>query len=54
MPGLTGWTLPARSHFYNAHRFDEANGWPGCEIVFITAYDQYAVQAFEQAWWTMS
>ena len=22
--------------------------WPGCEIVFITAYDQYAVEAFEQ------
>jgi DNA-binding LytR/AlgR family response regulator len=23
-------------------------GWRGCEIVFITAYDQYAVEAFEQ------
>jgi len=22
--------------------------WRGCEIVFITAYDQYAVEAFEQ------
>ncbi len=22
--------------------------WQGCEIVFITAYDQYAVEAFEQ------
>ena len=22
--------------------------WEGCEIVFITAYDQYAVEAFEQ------
>jgi DNA-binding LytR/AlgR family response regulator len=22
--------------------------WDGCEIVFITAYDEYAVQAFEQ------
>ena len=27
---------------------EEAGGWPGCEIVFITAYDQYAVEAFEQ------
>jgi len=27
---------------------DPANGWRGCEIVFITAYDQYAVEAFEQ------
>nr|MCU0775247.1 LytTR family DNA-binding domain-containing protein [Ideonella sp.] len=23
-------------------------GWPGCEVVFVTAYDEYAVQAFEQ------
>jgi DNA-binding LytR/AlgR family response regulator len=22
--------------------------WPGCEIVFITAYDQYAIEAFQQ------
>ncbi|MGZ5276448.1 MAG: LytR/AlgR family response regulator transcription factor, partial [Caldimonas sp.] len=22
--------------------------WRGCEIVFITAYDQYAIEAFEQ------
>jgi DNA-binding LytR/AlgR family response regulator len=27
---------------------DEHEAWPGCEIVFITAYDQYAVEAFEQ------
>ena len=33
---------------------DDANAepgarlWQGCEIVFITAYDQYAVEAFEQ------
>jgi DNA-binding LytR/AlgR family response regulator len=27
---------------------DGASGWRGCEIVFITAYDQYAVEAFEQ------
>lgn len=25
-----------------------AQPWHGCEIVFITAYDQYAVEAFEQ------
>ena len=25
-----------------------ADAWPGCEIVFITAYDQYAIEAFEQ------
>jgi DNA-binding LytR/AlgR family response regulator len=25
-----------------------AKPWRGCEIVFITAYDQYAVEAFEQ------
>ncbi|MDP9044993.1 MAG: LytTR family DNA-binding domain-containing protein [Pseudomonadota bacterium] len=27
---------------------EEANGWAGCEVVFITAYDQYAIEAFEQ------
>ena len=27
---------------------DAAGGWRGCEIVFITAYDQYAIEAFEQ------
>ena len=27
---------------------DGAPGWRGCEIVFITAYDQYAIEAFEQ------
>jgi DNA-binding LytR/AlgR family response regulator len=27
---------------------DERAPWRGCEIVFITAYDQYAVEAFEQ------
>ena len=27
---------------------DAAQAWPGCEVVFITAYDQYAVEAFEQ------
>jgi len=27
---------------------DGKKPWHGCEIVFITAYDQYAVEAFEQ------
>ena len=27
---------------------DSAKPWHGCEIVFITAYDQYAIEAFEQ------
>ena len=27
---------------------DLAGGWRGCEVVFITAYDQYAIEAFEQ------
>ncbi len=31
---------------------DTPDGWSGCEVVFITAYDQYAIEAFEQAWST--
>ena len=27
---------------------DDRRPWHGCEIVFITAYDQYAIEAFEQ------
>jgi DNA-binding LytR/AlgR family response regulator len=46
MPGLTG--VDAARQIAQLPTFDEAGGWPGCEIVFITAYDQYAVQAFEQ------
>jgi len=46
MPGLTG--VDAARQIAQLPTFDEALGWPGCEIVFITAYDQYAVQAFEQ------
>jgi DNA-binding LytR/AlgR family response regulator len=46
MPGLTG--VDAARQIAQLPTFDEAEGWPGCEIVFITAYDQYAVQAFEQ------
>lgn len=46
MPVLTG--VDAARQIAQLATYDEANGWPGCEIVFITAYDQYAVQAFEQ------
>ena len=43
MPGMTG--VDAARQIAQLPT-DEA--WPGCEIVFITAYDQYAVEAFEQ------
>ncbi len=46
MPGLTG--VDAARQIAQLPTYEEADGWPGCEIVFITAYDQYAVQAFEQ------
>jgi DNA-binding LytR/AlgR family response regulator len=46
MPGLTG--VDAARQIAQLPTSDDAQGWPGCEIVFITAYDQYAVQAFEQ------
>ena len=43
MPGMTG--VDAARQIAQLPT-DEA--WHGCEIVFITAYDQYAVEAFEQ------
>ena len=46
MPVLTG--VDAARQIAQLPTHEEAGGWPGCEIVFITAYDQYAVQAFEQ------
>jgi DNA-binding LytR/AlgR family response regulator len=46
MPGMTG--VEAARQIAQLPTDDEAGGWPGCEIVFITAYDQYAVEAFEQ------
>ncbi len=46
MPVLTG--VDAARQIAQLPTFEDAGGWPGCEIVFITAYDQYAVQAFEQ------
>jgi DNA-binding LytR/AlgR family response regulator len=51
MPGMTGVEaaraiaqLPASE----GEGGDGDDGWTGCEVVFITAYDQYAVEAFEQ------
>ncbi|MCI4429519.1 MAG: response regulator transcription factor [Burkholderiales bacterium] len=47
MPGMTG--IEAARKIAQLATGDEcADAWPGCEIVFITAYDQYAVEAFEQ------
>ena len=46
MPGLTG--LEAARAIAQLPTDDDETGWQGCEIVFITAYDQYAIDAFEQ------
>ena len=46
MPVLSG--VDAARQIAQLPTHEEADGWPGCEIVFITAYDQYAVQAFDQ------
>ena len=43
MPGMSG-VEAARE----IAQLPDDGEWPGCEIVFITAYDQYAVEAFEQ------
>jgi DNA-binding LytR/AlgR family response regulator len=45
MPGLSG--VDAARRIAQLPAGDD-DGWDGCEIVFITAYDQYAVEAFEQ------
>jgi DNA-binding LytR/AlgR family response regulator len=52
MPGMTGVEaaraiaqLPVAEDGDDA---GDAEPWHGCEIVFITAYDQYAIEAFEQ------
>jgi DNA-binding LytR/AlgR family response regulator len=47
MPGLNGVEAARRIAQLPTHE-DTDDRWPGCEIVFITAYDEYAVQAFEQ------
>ena len=47
MPGLNG--VEAARAIAQLPTFEDApDGWPGCEQVFITAYDQYAIEAFEQ------
>ena len=47
MPGMTG-IEAARAIAQLPTDDDTSDAWPGCEIVFITAYDQYAIEAFEQ------
>lgn len=49
MPGMTG-IEAARAIAQLRVEADDGieGGWRGCEIAFITAYDQYAVEAFEQ------
>ena len=52
MPGMTG--IEAARAIAQLPTADDdaapegAKPWHGCEIVFITAYDQYAIEAFEQ------
>ncbi len=56
MPGMTGIEaaraiaqLPVDDDDDAATAADaDTRPWHGCEIVFITAYDQYAIEAFQQ------
>jgi DNA-binding LytR/AlgR family response regulator len=48
MPGMTGVEAARAIAQLPTDDDDAADGWHGCEIVFITAYDQYAIEAFEQ------
>lgn len=49
MPGLSGVDAARRiAQLPPADDDDEAEEWSLPEIVFITAYDQYAIEAFEQ------
>jgi DNA-binding LytR/AlgR family response regulator len=53
MPGMTGIDAArAIAQLPTNDTADDQDGdasdWRGCEIVFITAYDQYAIEAFEQ------
>lgn len=43
--GSTSSGIPAAGS--EPHDGATGGGWRGCEVVFITAYDQYAVEAFE-------
>ncbi len=46
MPGMTG--IDAAREIAQLPTDDECDdAWAGCEIVFITAFDQYAIEAFE-------
>ncbi|HEY8707109.1 MAG TPA: LytTR family DNA-binding domain-containing protein [Burkholderiaceae bacterium] len=47
MPGMTG-VEAARAIAQLPVDDEHPEGWSGCEVVFITAYDQYAIEAFEQ------
>ncbi len=50
MPGMTGIEAAREIARLPTELPEDAGapGWRGAEIVFITAYDQYAVEAFEQ------
>lgn len=48
MPGLTGVEAARQIAQLGDEGTDEDDDWLVPEIVFITAYDQYAVEAFEQ------
>jgi DNA-binding LytR/AlgR family response regulator len=48
MPGMTGIEAARAIMQLPVDDDGDAQGWPGCEVVFITAYDQYAIEAFEQ------
>ncbi len=50
MPGLSGLEVAARLAQWQAARASGPGpAAPCCRVVFVTAYDQYAVDAFEQA-----
>jgi DNA-binding LytR/AlgR family response regulator len=46
MPGMNG--VEAAREIAQLAVDEDGEGWAGCETVFITAYDQYAIEAFEQ------
>jgi DNA-binding LytR/AlgR family response regulator len=48
MPGMTGVEAARAIAQLPTDDENDADGWHGCEVVFITAYDQYAIEAFEQ------
>src|SRR5215217_2797819 len=51
MPGMNGIEAAraiAQLPLDEGEEGEDAKPWRGCEIVFITAYDQYAIEAFEQ------